>query len=290
MKKENIYWGMGIILILILLFGNQLGLFAIEDYPWVSGEGIKNHEYTGVFDEVSFSGKTAFLGSLISLDHDAFCNDNDGKFQIINSNSDGNSLYLYSRMKSTESRPSDCSQYNYNYVEFVVPPGSLEVNYHLISSICENIPSSCNLQITGGEGFSIFSHVSDNIPLEPTREVEGIKVLEFDEPTPVKVGLLTHVCNSVVEVTLNFEPKIESEPEPETVTYYRFLNNQCSVINILPPQKTVNDYNTLGECDVNILGGTEDLNSGDDLNIWEQYKIFIIIGGVLFLFLIIKRR
>jgi len=56
-----------------------------------------------------------------------------------------------------------------------------------------------------------------------------------------------------------------AEPEQQQ-TYYRFEDNQCTQITILPSQKTSNDYETLSECESNIVsaddGDTGDSGSG----------------------------
>jgi len=40
----------------------------------------------------------------------------------------------------------------------------------------------------------------------------------------------------------------------EEIDFYRFSENQCNQISILESEKTINDYSTLAECQVNIIG------------------------------------
>lgn len=47
---------------------------------------------------------------------------------------------------------------------------------------------------------------------------------------------------------------VKQEPVEVLTNYYRLSNNQCVLVNILPSQKTSNDYATFSECQSKITG------------------------------------
>lgn len=67
------------------------------------------------------------------------------------------------------------------------------------------------------------------------------------------IGKCNVECISQTDCQADYKCE-NSECVLDTQTYYRFSDNQCSPISLLPSEKTTNDYNTLTECEENIVG------------------------------------
>lgn len=75
----------------------------------------------------------------------------------------------------------------------------------------------------------------------------------------------------------------EGNPSWVPLVYYRFSNNQCSSISLLPSEKTDNDYNTLNECQSYITynennSGNEVTEENGGIDFYQE----INIGGYIF--------
>ncbi len=63
---------------------------------------------------------------------------------------------------------------------------------------------------------------------------------------------------------VSFKNSSNAPNNTEKVTYYRYSSNTCSVISLIPSQKTVNDYLTLSECNSKITSCTMDAKQCPD--------------------------
>lgn len=325
-KKLLIIIGVSLVLltigILVLIYFINLpqsvlsfGDIEIEERQTINWNEIEVDLKAPYFGSLT-SGAIGTFGGVITYGSGLIiCGDNDGKITI------SNNYNLDDKLTLTSSGSGTKGCYG-NYIKAVMtlPAGTLKVDCDLSATDNRDWGADSYCRIDGLFRENVVSKGKPpNFGVDGGTKTKTIsREFTFDNPTilDMSTGGQFGLGNSYsTTITLEFIPLEITEPE-EPTDYYRFefVDNKCTLISILPSEKTSNDYNTIGECEDNIVirgcgtvaSGVEDLccqNQGFDY--WDakesqcaddefQYW-WIIIGGIILMIVItsiifIKKR
>lgn len=246
-QKKNLTTGIIVVLLLIgvLYFGNlrQLSILPIE---------TKSVDWKGIPVTISASG----FGSNTNTARNAFCGSNDADATASSTYNVNDALSLSSSLSTARLA---CGP-NIIYAEFEIPAGELTGTCNLRASESYNGRSVSTCKITSGLTTlytkSATWHYQCNwadrnpdwLKSNCRSPVSDSFKLTFNNLTKIKVEITTSVGGTgSASGTINLQ-FIE-----EKIIVYRLENNLCGLKNILLSERLENDYDTLTECQENIL-------------------------------------
>lgn len=226
-------------------------------------------------------------------------------------------------MSSGMNSKRSCSG-NYIYAELEIPRGKISGTCSLVatekqsgrSSASCKIPSYYSKSISYNSECSEFSHYQSGTAEQrawwagncPGPTSDSFELI-FDNPTNIVVVLTTDVGtsgSSSANINLNFEEYTEP-----TLNVNRFENNACSQITVLESERLENDYDTLDECETQIIAEEPELPGepaeepeepvDEEVPLWSKmlgwfakYKLILSFFGMSFLLIsgtiVYKRR
>lgn len=244
-KKQKKNLTTGIIVVLLILGIYYSGFLRLQSIVQIREGDYIFPLKTGTFNFVGHPGtyETPYLGSLTSDYNTVISDENNGRTSISNSLVDGSSLKLTSSI-SGEGRLIE----NYIKGKVTLPLGTLDVSYEYSISKDRAEASSGPIQITFLVGDVTKSF---RIPAGSASKSDSDSfsiILDKEQEVAVSVRTFTHSfrsSSSEGSLNLNFMKT--------TISVYRLENNQCTIKTIGLLERLENDYDTLAECQENII-------------------------------------
>ncbi|HEY0090061.1 MAG TPA: hypothetical protein VGB37_14540 [Candidatus Lokiarchaeia archaeon] len=188
------------------------------------------------------------------------CGNSNGDLFLSDTYSSDTQLMMNSDFKNLA--PQSCDAENYIISEFTVPKGVMIGTFYGSAKESNDGDSGGNIRISSGfntlySSYSNWNYQCSWANRNPTFLANSCRSpvnnnfrIVFNETTSVKIELNTYqgyTGQGTSSIILSFEESIEP-----TLTFYRFENNKCSIINIQENQKTNNDYLLMSDCEKNI--------------------------------------
>jgi hypothetical protein len=157
-----------------------------------------------------------------------------------------------------------------------IPCDTSNINFYLTLEACQS---------QHPEGKEIYYHFANNAC--------SMIALFPNEKTSIDYNTNADCLQNVIQEQNTNSGGTETNPQIVSYFYYRFSNNSCSEIELTEATKTINDYNSLAECQAKIInneingivGNNETISNEEKVTEKSQVMKVVLIFIAAFIFL-----